>query len=177
MATLLDASLLNGFSAIFAFILVFAMLYGLITFTKVFKLSNGLASLVAFCLAILTVMSPTVVKVIKVITPWYVLFMFILLLIIIGTYMVGGSLDKVAHTRAYVITIVTISVFIFLAGLGQVFLGSALSGPQTAIDINGNEVPVARPYFLDIILDPKIIGIFCLLIVCGMTMFFMGLHA
>ena len=58
MATFLDFSILSGASAVFAFLLIFLLVYAVITYTGMFKMNQGIAAMIAFAIAVITVFSP-----------------------------------------------------------------------------------------------------------------------
>lgn len=174
MATFLDATLLSGFSAIFAFLLVFAVIYGVLNATKIFGLTNGLAAIIAFSISFLTMFSPAAMQVIRVTTPWYAVLFFLVLMFLVAGFMLGGPENGIKgafgdHYPVAVIWIIILCIIIFLAGLGQVFLS-----PDNAISSDSDDIVEQRPYFLDILLHPKIIGIGAVLAIAVLSIYFMG---
>ncbi len=196
MASFLDLGLLDGAGSIFAFLLIFALVYGLLTYVKIFNLSNGLASLVAVSMAIISLLTPSVIQVIKVVTPWYMLLMFLIIIIFMITMIFGGSIgnnitDVKKNMGGYYKTIITwivvISIIIFISGLGSVFFGgsgseySYNSGESSYISVNadGNYITtdgdnVGTDTFLNTFFDPKIIGAILFLGLAGVTVLLMG---
>ncbi len=74
MASPLDFGLLSGrFSFIFPLLLVFALVYGILTFTKPFKENRGVYSLIALVFALMTLFSPIARLSINKMAPWFVL--------------------------------------------------------------------------------------------------------
>lgn len=198
MVTFLDFSILSGAKAIFAFILVFALVYGLLKFTKFLNLPDNFISLVAVSLAVLSVLSPQMVRVIEVVTPWYVLMMLIIIFILV-TSMIFGSLggnvgdirkNMGGYYKIIMIWIVVISVIIFFSGLGYVFLSGSDSeyalnqdGDTTVLDgadsdaTEGSDSDLGGKgvdTFLETLFHPKVVGMVLFLIIAGLTVLLMG---
>jgi hypothetical protein len=178
MATLLDASALSGFSQVFAFLIIFIVTYVVLQTMKPLNMTKGISGVLALAFSLLTIMSPTAIKIVKLITPYYAVFMFLILILIMVSYQVGGDISHLSSHRSLVITVVIISVLIFFAALGQIYLGPTLSKEYSATHngtiVNGDS-EVARPYFLSIILDPRVVGVLALITICGLAIFFIGL--
>ena len=82
MASFLDIGILDYFAPAFVFLLVFAVLFALLEKTKVFGDKTGINSLVAFSISLLFLLTPDLVGIVKVITPWFtILFIFILMIV------------------------------------------------------------------------------------------------
>jgi len=192
MATFLDFSILSGARAVFAFLLIFILIYGLLKFSKLFGLGDFSISVLSFSVAILSVLSPAIVRVIEVVTPWYVLMMIIIVFVLI-TVMIFGNLGtdisaikgNLGSTyKTIMVWIIVISIIIFISGLSYVFLGGSDSefainpGQEnissrtqpTSQDENGLGVSA----FLDTLFHPKMIGAILFLFIATMTVLLMG---
>lgn len=166
MATFLDAGILSGFPAVFLFLLVYAIIFGILTYAGIFKLSKGLSAIIAFVIAFFTLMSPTAVRVIRIVTPWYVVFFLVIFFIVLGAMIFGGAEGGLKalmgnNYASAVITVIIISVLIFFAGLGQVFLDEGNS--------TGDGVSSEKPYFLDILVNPQVLGVIVVFVVAALA--------
>ena len=85
MATFLDLTLFEHFSAIFMFLLVFVVTYGFLQVSNLFKDiegKKGIYAIIAIAVAFLATMSKAVFMVIGALTPWFtvlIIFMFLMI--------------------------------------------------------------------------------------------------
>lgn len=172
MATFLDLGLLKNFAAVFTFLLVFAIVYGLLGFSKIFGENKGLYGVIAFAVAVLTLFSPTAVGMVSNMAPWFtVLFIFIIFLLI--AYQLFGitNNDITATIKAtsgikWAIFIVGFIIMIYAAStaFGPGLLATPSSGELANVttsagsgDFNQN---VRTTMF-----HPKIVGLIFILLV------------
>lgn len=188
MATFLDFSILSGASAVFAFLLIFLLVYAVITYTGMFKMNQGIAAMIAFAIAVITVFSPSAVQVIQLVIPWYVLMMFIIFIMLLMVLIFGSLGNSGAEIRAtmgeyyktVVNFIIVIAVIILLAGLGQVYLGGGehdvLSGDQNqTITTDGSNIGGrGAEAFIDALFHPKIVGLVAFFVIAVFTILLMG---
>jgi len=93
MVTFLEIGLLRYFSIIFPALLVFALVYAILTATKMLGESKGINAIVAIVLAFLVMLSEDIISLINFVAPWFVLFfLFIVLLLVV--YKIFGASDK-----------------------------------------------------------------------------------
>jgi hypothetical protein len=152
MASILDAGFVSIFSAIFVFLLVYAVVWAALGKMKI--LGNPSANaIVAFAIAFLMAIAPPARNFVTFIAPWYVALALVLFFIL---FMVGlfGKTDKdfpkiIEETRVWV-WIVIVSVVIFLAGLafsfGQQALEAGAGVPPGAVANPGS--PNQDPYIV-----------------------------
>ena len=69
MASILDIGLLNTFSPIFTFILLFALIYAILEFAKIFGENKNIHGLIAFVVALIASLSKGVVATITLMVP------------------------------------------------------------------------------------------------------------
>ena len=125
MATILDVSLLTRFSAFFAFLFVFVLLYGILSFSKFFGGSKGLQVLLAFIIAIIVLMTPKMGQVFLFVVPWLT-FLFILIAFLFLAYKMFGITDADFHSlikseRGLIWTILSIVVIMMLWAIVHVY--------------------------------------------------------
>lgn len=196
MATFLDFSILEGASSVFGFLLVFALTFGLLKFSGLFKQSEGVNALIAFCFALMSAFSPAVMEVIKVVTPWYTLLMYLVIIILVIIMIFGGLGDTVgdikgnmgSYYKTVVTWIVVISIIIFISGVSSVFLGGANSeyslnngeDPYLSVEAGANGGDFAdtdgkgSDAFLDNLFHPKVIGMILFLVLAGVAVMLLG---
>lgn len=196
MATFLDFSLLSGASAVFAFILIFALVYGLLKFSGFFKNTDGLNAIIAACFAIISSMSSGVVEVIRVVTPWYTLLMYLVIIILMITMVFGGFGGTAKKAKGFmdgnykvvIVWIIVISIVIFIAGVASVFLGGANSANSLnsgdaaymSLENNGSRGEfgdtdnLGSDEFLENLFNPKVLGAIMFLILAGVAVLLLG---
>jgi hypothetical protein len=97
MATILDISLLQSFSGVFTFILVFAITYAILGLTNVLgKDTKSLNGIVAFCVAIFLSISTKPRTMVEGMIPWFAMMaVFVMFLLLAMRFMFGeGAGDK-----------------------------------------------------------------------------------
>ncbi len=149
MATFLDLSLLGFFGSIFMFIFVFALVWGLLSFFKLFKGvpgENGIYGLIALAMALFATVSKTTTTLIATLAPWFtVMIVFLFLLFIVFRMFSGedGSQIKDAITKPGIYwTIIVLGIIILIGSLSNTFGQDLLEdqvGPTSNIDDN-NEI-------------------------------------
>ena len=182
MATLLDATILQGFAGVFTFLIIFIAVFGVLTMTKSFKLSSGLAALLAFIFGVMTLFSPKAVAVIRVVTPWYTTFFFLLLMLIIGSlFFTGGDASGALFAgggKGMIAIVVVVGVLIFLVGWITVAEDNSISenmvgdgsndAPRYVVTEDGEKIPVEqRSTLKDSLLHPAILSVLAVLIIAA----------
>ncbi len=155
MATLLDVGVFQYISVIFTFIFIFAVVYGLLSFLKPFKVgegSNGLYALIALSISFLGLLSGGALQVIQNMTPWFtalIIFMFFVFFIV---RMWTGDDDEVFKTMLlentaikWVLIVIFILIVIvgFSSTYGQSLLEQGSGEPGTTTVITGQEPPTS----------------------------------
>ncbi|MFC1801758.1 hypothetical protein ACFLZB_04825 [Nanoarchaeota archaeon] len=139
MATFLDVGLLQYFSVIFPVLLVFAIVFAILTTTKILGENKTINALVAVVLALMVLLVPDIVDVINFMAPWFVL-VFIFLILLILVYRILGATEKdigdfIKTDRPIKWAIFAVGLIILLAALGTVFgqkVGPYLGGAETS---------------------------------------------
>src|SRR3989338_3861325 len=173
MATFLDLGLLQSFSAVFTWLLVFVLIFGILSFTKLFGEGAGLHAIIAFSIASLTMFSPTLIKLVGNMAPWFVVIFLFILFLLLGYKMFGITdtdiTDTVKKTGAIKWTVFIVGLIIFIASLSNAYgpglLPTTVPQPsaETAVTETGEVAPstatsdfgtnVAAVFF-----HPKVIG-------------------
>ncbi|MBU0461929.1 MAG: hypothetical protein KJ574_05065 [Nanoarchaeota archaeon] len=142
MATFLDVGLFSYFSVIFPVLLVFLLVFAVLTKTKFFGDNKGVYALIAFALAMMMLFTPGIIKVISVMAPWFV-FIFIFFTLGILTLMIlGTSSDSITKYMSEWDTvhwfILAFAIIIAIGSLASVYGGSLL--PYTSETAAGETV-------------------------------------
>lgn len=135
MASILDAGLLSIFSSFFTFLLVYAFVWGVLSWKKPFGDKNtGTYAIIALMCAMFVAIVPPVRNFIQFIAPWYIALALFLFFILFITALFGLSSEKdfpkiIEQPRVY-IWIIIVAVIVALFGLaftlGQGALNSQL---------------------------------------------------
>ena len=169
MVTFLEIGLLRYFSIIFPALLVFALVYAILTATKMLGESKGINAIVAIVLAFLVMLSEDIISLINFVAPWFVLFfLFIVLLLVV--YKIFGASDKnlanfITTDRPVQWAIFAVGVLIMVAGFSHVYGQKLLPATleNETVNITGSQaVSTATSSFRQnvtrIFFNPKVIG-------------------
>ncbi|MBR9693220.1 hypothetical protein GOV07_04825 [Candidatus Woesearchaeota archaeon] len=135
MATFLDVSLLGGAKVIFTFLLVYVVVWGLLTWIKPFgkSASTGPYAIIALVAAFFSVISGTVRYIIEFMTPWFlflILFLFFTLFIIRMFNVGEGDLKKIIGNGTVQVLIIAMILIIMFFALGSAFGQKSLEATQ-----------------------------------------------
>lgn len=163
MATLLDAGLLNFLLPVFSFLLIFAIIYGILQKSKFLGESINLNVWVAISVSILFALAPGAMEFVAVIAPWFVVLVIIAFSFLLIFFFMGVKVEtirNVAEKEAAVRwTIIIISIIIVIIGLTSVF-GPIFGTPIQEGGGMGKEIQ--RSVF-----DPQVLTTVFILIVVG----------
>lgn len=174
MATL-DVGLLKYFSGIFPMILVWALIYGLLSYVKPFGKNNAVYAIIGFVAGILVMFSQNAIDVINHMVPWFILF-FILIMFLLMAYMFLGAkesdiLTVLKGNQAIVYWLIIIFVVIFVASLGKVFFtgDSAVSIETGEVNVTGEVGEQGSGAFWATLFHPKVLGMIFVLLIAVFT--------
>jgi hypothetical protein len=192
MVEFLDTSILGYFSIIFTFLLVFVILYGLLSLTRPFgEGKNGLYAIVAFAFAILSISSRSILNLITFVTPWFFMLIFISFFVLFVLMIFGLKADQVkaglsSELRTWVI-ILTVVILIF--GIGATFGQQTLEeGRSNTGENTGQTDPVVSPdpgpdrdtstatddfttNVMNALFNPQVLGLIVVMLVGAFAMF------
>lgn len=173
MATLMDVSLLDYFTSFFIFIFVWVFFYAILTKLKFLSDKSGINALISACVAVLVLVTSPVVNFIKVLTPWFVVLLFVFFCFIMIFMLFGIKLEDIAKqmgSSGNVWTIIVILIILLIIAMAQVF------GPAIAGVTQDDETSSAG--FMHtigvIVFSPKILAVFFLLLVAAQTVRLIG---
>ncbi|MBW2963651.1 hypothetical protein KY306_02665 [Candidatus Woesearchaeota archaeon] len=186
MVTFLDIGLLNYFSIIFPALLIFAIVFAILTMTKILGGNKIIDALVAVSLGFLALLSEDVVGVINYMAPWFVLvFVFVILLVLI--YRTLGATEKdvgdfIRTDRPVKWAIFSIGIIIFLAALGNVVgekIGPYL-GEGSNVTTEEIQAGVATGSWSQnvgaTLFHPKILGMLLIILIAVFTIALLGME-
>ncbi len=180
MSTFLDISLLVGFAPIFGFILVWVLVYGVLTFSKVLDLAQHMRAIIALMIAIITLFIPQVMQTLIFIVPWFTVMFIFIIFILIALMAFGTTKADIAKAvwasegSGAVVrnTVIIISFIILASALGVVFFGGDAPMINTATNatattsVEPSEVGDVGPgALLATIFHPKLLGVIFLMLI------------
>lgn len=183
MATFLDITGIEKFSVIFPFLLVFVVVYGILEATGVFgKDKQGMHSLVAFVLAMIAVISPGFVDVIKTSVPWFVILVIFIFMSLLSFRVFGTTnadvLGVLKGNRTITSWIVAISIIILIYSVSQVYGQQLLNKDNTDTgNVTTGDGSTGSNNFSDnvgnTLFHPKILGMMLLFLVATFSVMFL----
>jgi hypothetical protein len=187
MATFIDFSIIQNFSSIFTFLLVFVIIYAMMETVK--ALGEGRKSLhamIAVIIAFIVSMSSGVVAVIQSFTPWFTILILIIFFILFAVKMFGVSNDTItegfAKNKSILTWIIILTVVILLfslgSGFGQKTLEQGQSGGSTVSVATGNATtPTNTGDFnqnlYNTLYHPKVLGLILIMIIVLISVIFL----
>ena len=126
MATFVDISILQNFSSVFTFILVFVIVYSMLETTKALGADKkSMNAIIAMIVGFLVSMSSGVVAVIQSFTPWFTMLLILIFFILFAVRMFGVSSEtitaEITKKSAIVTWILILTAVILLFSLGSGF--------------------------------------------------------
>ena len=167
MATVLDLGLLEQFSDIFAWILIFAVLYGVLQITDIFK-SRGINALVAISATILLGLTSGTSDVIAGLLPWFVITAIFMAFLLVMIGFLGINLAETPLGGGagfwWVFVPLIIGIIIALVTGGQFDRDEGEEGSDTS----------AGKGVINIITSPKVLGFILIMAISAITVAIMA---
>ncbi|MBW3023103.1 hypothetical protein KY308_03290 [Candidatus Woesearchaeota archaeon] len=160
MTTFLDIGLLESFSPVFSFLFVWVAVFAILEYTKLFTENKGIHAMIAFILAILTLMSGKLVELISILAPAFVVAMIFLMFLFLIYKMFGVEENwfKEAITeKTSVYYWVLIIVAVILIGSVSYVFGPQLLEITQGTSATGNETGISQNIGAAIF-HPKVLG-------------------
>ena len=190
MATFLDIGILENFSIIFVFILVFIVLYGLLEYTKPMGGDRrGLHAWIALALALIVIVIKPALFMINFMTPWFVVLFIFIFFGLLAARMFGASEKDSAsliHNRGARTFIIAVSAIILIVGIsftfgqGMLEKGAGVDGPvdNGDVDIVGGEQESTQTNdfsqnVVNTIFHPKVLGLVLILLIGMFALLFL----
>lgn len=169
MASFLDIGILNYFVPAFVFLLIYGVILALLEKTKIFGESKAANQIIAVAVAVLFILTPDLVGIIKIITPWFtVLFIFVLMIILLFLF-VGvkeGDVASAFKDRGMVWIIIVVCFLILMYAMTQVY-GEQVQSIYTGSEGNVSGESGVSNLIGPIIFHPRILGMIFLLVVAA----------
>jgi len=176
--------LIEFFSWIFPFLLVFAIVYALFEKFKLLGDSKSIHAIIAIAIAFIVLISRDVTAIINYIAPWFVL-MIIFIILLLVVYKIFGASDKdladfiTTHTMTQWV-IILIGILIVISGIsavygqrlvpytqeGETVDGETVDGEDVTLVTEGDSFgsSVAKTLF-----SPKILGLFLIFMIAAFS--------
>ncbi|MBW2992778.1 hypothetical protein KY345_06185 [Candidatus Woesearchaeota archaeon] len=173
MVTVLDIGLLNYFYVIFPFLFIYAVTLGLLSWLKFFGENKLVHNMVAIVVAFIFVLSDTLVKVVNMAVPWFVI-MFVLLMFLLLAYKFLGAKDAdIAHVltrdKTVVVWIMIIFVIILVGSLARVYFSEEAPAPvvgEGGIVVSEEELgKVGVSAFWSTLFNPQVLAVIMVLLI------------
>ncbi|MBI4448280.1 hypothetical protein HY643_04830 [Candidatus Woesearchaeota archaeon] len=166
MASILDIGILDYFMPVFVFLFIFGILFAILEKTNLFTRNKGINSLVAFTLSLIFVLTPDLMNLVSVMTPWFVILIVFTLFIILIFMFVGIKEEAVSAafaSRSVVWFLVVVCFIILIYAMTEVY-GSRIHGITAGEEAGeGSAVnDVGR-----VIFHPRILGVGFLLVIAA----------
>lgn len=189
MASFLDITFFRGITPILILLLVFAIVYGILSTTRFLGNNKNLNAIIALVIGIFVMFSTKIVKVIMVMIPWFLILGIFLILVVIAFKTLGlsdESLRNAVHDKTVYWTITIICLILFVASIASVFgqqelnvtkensssqvtFSSGDNSGTTSVDSNGNVITNtdnfqnnAKATFY----HPRMLGFIVVIIIC-----------
>lgn len=187
MATFVDISIIQNFSTVFTFILVFVIIYGLLQTVKLLgEDKGGLHALIAVIIAFLVSISAGISTFVQTFTPWFTVIILVIFFILFAVKLFGVSNDdilagfKKKNSILTWILILTAVIVLFSlgAGFGQKTLEEGQTGGTTTSIATGNTTtPTDTGSFsqnlYNTLYHPKVLGLILIMLVVVLAMLFL----
>lgn len=177
MATMIDISMFQSFGSLFAFLLVFVLVFAILEVKKFFG-NSGLHALISLFIATMVATSSNVMPLIAWMTPWFVIVLFFFVFVMLLTTFIGvseeGFIAGLGGETGVTIAMLVVIGIIFAAALGQIYGQQALeltTGQQNITAATG--VPSAASTFREnvaaVFFHPKVLGMLLILLIAAFT--------
>jgi len=172
MATFLDIGLFEAFGPIFAFLFVWVTVFAILQFTKLFSENKGLHAMLAFILAVLTMLSPKLVQLITLMAPIFVVVMIFVLFLLLLYKMFGVKddwiTDAITGKRSAFFWILIVAIVIVVGSVAVVYGQELLSITQ-----GGNETGIAGNLGATLF-HPKVLGFAVMMLIAVFTIYLLA---
>ncbi|MBD3310820.1 hypothetical protein GF351_06400 [Candidatus Woesearchaeota archaeon] len=163
MATPLDIGLLQNFSIIFPFLLVVIVVFGILSYSKLFGENAVVHGVIAIVLGVMVLFSGIAVKTINRMAPWFVLVFIFFMFLMIAYMMFGTSQAEVASWITSPGGFYLILTVVLIIGIGS--LASVYFEQEESLPGDDAEAGEAESDFWNTIFHPKVLGMALILLI------------
>jgi hypothetical protein len=141
------------FTSILTFLLVFTLVYAVLSKTKILGENASLHAFISFIIAIIFILAPSARLYTLTVTPWVVVFLISLFFCLLLISFVHGNIEDVVKNSAVLTILVLVLLAIFLISGIHVF-GPLIKGyfSQVGFSLSESRDVVANPNVLALIL-------------------------
>ena len=174
MATILDLSLLSEFSVVFAWLLVFGVVYGVLEVSNVFK-NKAISGLIAAVVSTLMMTFSGAVTFITGIIPWFVIIAIFLVFLLVLSRSVGLKDKQILQNFGGRSIVMWIFILLAIGVMVSLIAGGQFERTETQIDPETGEV-VKKPgkTALGIVTDTKVLGVIVVLGIASLAVMLMS---
>lgn len=166
MATLIDTGLLNNFTPVFTFLLVYVLVYATLIKTDFIE-NKGLSAIIAFVLAGLTLFFKPATVMVELMAPWFVVILVLTLFTLLFLMLFGwGSKEatEAIKTPGVYWTFIVIAIVIFLFALGEA---------SYVASEDGDSDNLYESHFKRVAFSPQVLGTMLVLVIAGFAVTFL----
>jgi magnesium-transporting ATPase (P-type) len=183
MATFLDIGLVQQANWLFAFVLVFVLLYAILSYKKLFDMSKMTASTIAICIAFMMLLSPAFLNIVAAAVPWFAIAIIFIVFLLLTMFTLGVTPEDMTKTlngpqygssiKSFVVIIASIIIIGAIASQFSVFTGggSEPSG-ETIVNANGEIVSQSgdvggkgQDALIAILFHPQVLGLLAIMVI------------
>ncbi|MFT7615946.1 MAG: hypothetical protein ACI8Y7_000773 [Candidatus Woesearchaeota archaeon] len=126
MATFFDTSLVQGLHSVFAFILVWGVVYALLDKVKIFGDKKHLSAIISIMVALITLSLPNIIEIVTFIVPWFSLIFIFIAFMLVGIMIFGVTEKEIGEyvkgpTSSVAYWVIILSVIILFSAIGVTF--------------------------------------------------------
>ena len=163
MVTLLDIGFMEFLLPVFSFLLIYAILFGILQKSKFITDNAGLNTWIALAISVLFAITPGAMKIVSIIAPWFMVMIVIIFSLLLLFLFMGVKLETIeaAARREAAIrwTIFIIGIIIVIIALTSVF-GPLFGTPTEGGEGVGGEVHRSK-------FDPQVLTTVFILLIAG----------
>lgn len=186
MASVLNTSLVDSFSPILLFLLVFAIVFGILTWSKLLGNNKAVHSIIALAIGLLVLTSSKSIVIIKTMIPWFVVIVILMFMIILSFKVFGVSdqsfTNAVTENGTLRWALIVVAILIFALAISSAYGQDSLtytkdkgtvineSSNNVLLDGNNQEVTTTNTGNFQqnlgaTIYNPKVLGLLLLLLI------------
>ena len=180
MATLLDSiALFENFSIIFVWLLVFTMIYAILSWKKPLGENNSVNTLLSLAISSVFLFSQDAAKVVQTALPWFVIMVFVFVFMTIGKEAFGAKWTT-GLPQNIGVWIIILSIIIVIWSISSVFGQRALEQTTNTTEVAAatRSGSVASGNFSDnfsnTFYHPKVLGMLLILFISIFTTLWIG---
>lgn len=178
---IINIELLQHFSPVLSFILVLALIYAALQYTKILGANKIIHAIIALVIALIVVLSPNITSIVMFAAPWFTILFILVIFSLIGFKLFGVSDESIASTMknhaglqwTFIIILVIIILGALATSFGQKQLELGQAGEKVVLS---NQAPAGSTatasYQTNLqrtIYHPKMLGLLFVLIVAALT--------